>query len=97
MTKAMGEDEIPPKLTKTVGSFLAEPLADIINFCFSISTFADLTQRASVTPTDKGGNDKHIYSNYRPVSVLNSFYQLLKHANEFLQTFIGAYRKLYCS
>ena len=38
MTKAMGEDEIPPKLTKTAGSFLSEPLTDIINFCFSTST-----------------------------------------------------------
>ena len=77
MTKAMGEDEIPPKLTKTASSFLAEPLTDIINFCFSTSTFPDLTKRASVTPTDKGGNDKHIYSKYRPVGVLNSFSKII--------------------
>ena len=40
------------------------------------------------------GDDKHIYTNYRPVSVLNTFskiielaifYQLTKHTNHFYQ------------
>ena len=102
----MGEDQIPLKLIKTAGSFLVKPLTDIINSCFSTSTFPDLAKRVSVTPTDEGGSDKHIYTNYRPVSVLNTFSkiiessifdQLTKHANEFLQIFVGAYRKLYSS
>ena len=44
----MGEDQIPPKLIKTGGSFLVEPLTDIINSCF----FPDLAKKASVTSTD---------------------------------------------
>ena len=56
---------------------------------------------ASVTPIDKGGTDRHICTNYRPVSVLKNFQkrtessifdQLTKHVNEFLQTFVGAYK-----
>ena len=94
----------PPTLIKTASNFLVEPLTDIINSCFSISTFADLAKRASVTPIDKGGTDKHTYTNYRPVSVLNTFSeiiqslifdQLTKYSNEFLQIFVGPYRKLY--
>ena len=102
----MGKDQIPPKLIKTVGYFFVEPLTDIINSCFSTSTFPGLEKTASVTPIDKGGTDKYIYTNYRPVSVLNTFLkiiessifdQLTKHANEFLQIFVGAYRKQYSS
>ena len=106
INKAVGEDQTPPNLIKVAGNFLVEPLTDIINSCFRTSTFPDLAKRASVTPIDKGGTDKHIYTNYRPVSVLNTFSkiiessifdQLTKHANEFLQIFVGAYRKLYSS
>ena len=57
----MGEDQIPPNLIKTAATFLVEPLTDIINSCFSTSTFPDLANRASVTPIDKGGTDIHIY------------------------------------
>ena len=66
INKAMGEDQIPPKLIKTAGNFLVEPLTDIINFGFSTGTFPDLAKEASVTPIDKGGTDKHIYTNCRP-------------------------------
>ena len=64
-----------------------------MNSCFRTSTLPDLAKRASVTPIDKGGTDKHNYTNYRPVNVLNTFSkiiessvfdQLTKHANEFL-------------
>ena len=93
INKAMGEDQIPPKLIKTAGSFLAESLTDS---CFSASTFPVLVKRVLVTPIDKGDTYKHIYTNYRLASVLNSFLkiiesfkcdQLAKYANEFLQTF----------
>ena len=70
----MGVDQMSPKLIKTADNFLVDPLTDI-NPCFSTSTFPDLAKRASVTPIDKGGTDKHIYTNYRPVSVLTSFFE----------------------
>ena len=91
MNKAVGEDQTPPTLVKVAGKFLVEPLTDIINCCFSRSTFPDLANTASVTPIHKGGIDKHVYTNYRPVSVLYTFLktidssvfdQLTKHANE---------------
>ena len=106
LNKSMGEDQIPSKLIKTAGNFLVELLTDIINIGFSTSTFPDLPKRASVTPFDKGGIDKHIYTNCRPVIVFNAFSeiiessifdQLTKHTKEFLQTFVGGYRKLYSS
>ena len=100
----MGEYQIPPKLIKTVGNFLVEPLTNIINSYFSTSTFPNRTNRASVTPIAKVGTDNHNYRNYRPASVLNTFLKIFdqltevtKHANEFLQIFVGAYRKLYSS
>ena len=85
-------------------NLLSEPITDIINTAIDTNTFPDRAKRASATPNDKGGNDKHIYTNYRPVSVLNTFSkiielaifdQLTKHANHFLSIFISAYRKMY--
>ena len=51
ISKAIGEDQIPPKLIKTAGNFLVEPFTNI--------TY--LAKRASVTPIDKGGTDKHLH------------------------------------
>ena len=79
INKDMGEDQIPPNLIKTAGNFLVEPLTDIINSCFSTSIFPELAKRASVTPIDKGGTDKHIYTNYRPVSVFNTFSKIIEY------------------
>ena len=104
MDKASGEDKIPPRLVKMASNFLSEPIANIINTAIDTNIFPDRAKRASVTPTDKGGNDKHIYTNYRPVSVLNTFSkiielaifdQLTKHTNHFLSIFVSAYRKMY--
>ena len=44
----MGEDQIPSKLIKTAGGFLVEPLTDIINSCFSTSTFPDLEKETQL-------------------------------------------------
>ena len=74
----MGEDQIRPKLIKTAGSFLVEPLTDITNSYFNKSTFPDPAKRASLTPIDQGGTDKHTYTNYRPVSVLNTFSKIIE-------------------
>ena len=72
----MGEDQIPSKLIKTAGNFFVEPLTDIINCCFSTSTFPDLAKKASVIPIGKGDTDKHIYTNYKPVSALNTSFPI---------------------
>ena len=104
MDKASDEDKTPRRLVKMVSNFLSEPITDIINIAIDTNTFPDRAKRASVTPIDKGVNNKHIYTNYRPVSVLNTFSriieltifdQLTKHANHFLSIFASAYRKMY--
>ena len=73
----MGEGQIPPKLIKTAGTFLVEPVTDIINSFFCTSTFPELAKRDSVTLIDKGGTDKKTYTNYRSVSILNTCAVLL--------------------
>ena len=69
ISKAMGEDQMSPKLVKIAGEFLVEPFTDIINSCFNSITFPNLVKSGSVTPIVKGGTDKHIFTNYRPTSV----------------------------
>ena len=92
---------LPPKLMKTAGNFLVEPVTDIINSCFSTNTFPDLAKELhSHQLTRLLLIDTNTYRNYRPVSVLSifskireslTFDQLTKHAHEFLQIFVGAY------
>ena len=103
MYKASGEDKIPPRLVKMASNFLSEPITDIINIAIDTNNFSDREKRASVTPIDKDGNDKHICNNYRLVRVLNTFskiielaifHQLIKHANHFLSIFLSVYRKM---
>ena len=65
----MGCDLVPPKLVKVAADQLAEPLMCIINSGITQSIFPNKAKRGSFTPIDKGRNDKHIFSNYIPVSV----------------------------
>ena len=102
--KSTGEDQIPPKLIKLSSEYLSKPLTDAINSSIRSSTFPDNGKRASVTPLDKGGPDKTIITNYRPISVLNTFSkfyenviknQLTSFINKRISVFISAYRKSY--
>ena len=78
-------------------NFLSEPITNIINTAIDTNTLLDRAKRAS------SGNGRHIYTNYRPVSVINTsakiielaiFDQLTKHANHFLSIFVSAYREM---
>ena len=100
----MGRDLIPPKFVKVTADQLAEPPTCISNSAITQSIFPNKAKEASITPVDKAENDKHTFSNYRPVSVLNTFSKniylsILHHviicATEFLSVFMGAYRKHY--
>ena len=102
--KSTGEDQIPPKLIKLSSEYLSKPLTDAINSSIRSSTFPENGKRASVTPLDKGGPDKTIITNYRPISVLNTFSkfyenviknQLTSFINKRISVFISAYRKSY--
>ena len=72
MDKASGEHNIPPRLAKIASNFLSESISDIINAAINTNTFPDRAKRALVTTVDKGGNDKHVYTNFRPVSLSNT-------------------------
>ena len=74
--KATGTDKIPPKLVKTSAEVLFRPLADAINNNISKGVFLDNAKIASVSPNDKQSDDKNKLSNFRPVSVLNTFYEV---------------------
>ena len=58
-------------------NFLSEPVTDIIKTAIDTNTFPDRAKQTSVTPIGKGGNDKHIYTNYRPASILKISFQKL--------------------
>ena len=63
----MGCDLIYIELVKIAENQLAESHTCIINSVTTQSVFANKAKEASVTPVDKGGNDKHTFSKYRPV------------------------------
>ena len=71
--KATGTDKIPPKLVKISAEVLSQPLANAINNSISKGVFPDNAKIASVSPIDKQSDDKNKVSNFRPVSVLNTF------------------------
>jgi hypothetical protein len=52
--------------------YIAEPLSHLINKSFLTGSFPDCLKIAKVCPIFKSG-DKHLFSNYRPISILPSF------------------------
>ena len=71
--KTVGIDTIPTKLIKTASNFLAPMFTTAINFNIESSVFPDNTKVTTVVPLDKGKPDKNNISNFRPVSLLNTF------------------------
>ena len=71
--KAVGIDTIPPKLIKMASDFLAPILTTAINSSIENSVFPENAKVATVVPLDKGKPDKNYISNFRPVSLLNTF------------------------
>ena len=68
--KAAGIDTIPPK---RAADFLTQLLTVTINKGTEENIFPDSAKIASVIPLDKGKPNKNEISNYKPVSVLNTF------------------------
>ena len=98
--KASGTDKIPTKLVKLASDILAEQMPIAINNSISTSTFFNNAKIASVVPIDKKTDDKYVISNFRPVSISNSFSKiyenviknkLLKSMKVLLSPFISAY------
>ena len=83
---------------------LSTPLSIAINNSLKNGVFPDDAKIASVIPLDKGKPNKNEISNFRPVSILNTFSkiyekvikdQLVSGLDKYLSPFISAYRKGY--
>ena len=70
--KAVGIDSIPIKLVKLAAEPLSQPVTEAINMCIKQNNFPNNAKVASVVTLDKGKSNKYI-SNFRTVSVLNTF------------------------
>ena len=64
-----GLTSIPTKIFKTVATYLAQPVANLINMSFSCGVFPDVLKHAIVIPVFKSGSDREL-GNYRPISIL---------------------------
>ena len=102
--KATGMDKIPPKLVKISAEVLSQPLADAITNSISKGIFPDNAKIASVSPIDKQFDDKNKVSNFRPVSVLNTFSKIYESViknqlnsvlNNIFSPYLAAYRESY--
>ncbi len=69
VNKAIGPDEISPRVLKHCAAELAPSLAVLFNLSMRSGTLPDLWKRANVTPVFKKG-DKSDVANYRPISLL---------------------------
>ena len=102
--KATDFDKIPPKLVKLSAEKLSTPLSIAINSSLKYGVFPDDAKITSVIPPDKGKPNKNEISNFRSVSILNTFSkiyekvvkdQLVSGLDKYLSSFISAYRKGY--
>ena len=78
--KVVGIDTISPKLIKMASDFLAPILTTAINSSIENSVFPENAKVATVVPLDKGKPDKNDISNFRPVSLLNTFSKFCERA-----------------
>ena len=64
-----GIDQIPAKFIKPVASYLASPLAHIINLCIETSSFPNVWKTARISPIPKIDHPKS-EDDFRPISIL---------------------------
>ena len=75
--KAIGQDKIPPALIRVAAEPL-RPLSIAINNSLKYNNFPSNAKVACVKSLDKKTEEKHCISNFRPVSILNTFKNLRK-------------------
>ena len=102
--KAVGIDTIPPNLIKIASNYLAPILTTAISSSIENSVPPANAKVATVVPLDKGKPDKNDISNFRPVSLLNTFSkfyeivikdQLVLSMENYFSPMVSAYRKNY--
>ena len=83
---------------------LSQPVTEAINICIKQNNFPNNAKVASAIPLDKGKSNKYDSSNFRPVSVLNTFSKICEQVikeqtilgiEKFLSPKISAHRKSY--
>ncbi len=75
--KSAGADDVSPTIVKRVISLISKPLAHIFNLSLSTGVFPSALKVAKVIPVFKK-DDPHIFSNYRPISLLPCFSKILE-------------------
>jgi hypothetical protein len=76
-SESSGVDEVTITVIKSVIRYIAEPLSLIFNQCLCEGTFPEKMKTAKVCPVYKSGS-KNEFTNYRPISILNSFSKILE-------------------
>ena len=75
-------------ILKKITNFIVDPFLHVCNISFSKGVFPDALKIARIIPLFKSG-DKHVFTNYRPVSLLPQFSKILeKIFNNRLDSFI---------
>ena len=69
VNKAVGPDNISPRLLHSCADELANPLTSLFNHCFRTSTWPKTWKTSNVVPVHKKGGKSEV-KNYRPVSLL---------------------------
>ena len=72
MNKAIGQDNIPAFFIKTANLVIAPYLLILYDYAFP-----DILKITKVIPIHKNGN-KNDPNNYRPISILSTFFKFLK-------------------
>lgn len=72
-----GLDGIPMSVIKFATDFISAPLSNLINYSITNGKFPDLLKQAKVIPIFKVGDSQQV-TNYRPISILNSFSKIFE-------------------
>lgn len=75
--KSTDWNEIDMSLVKNIIEYVGKPLTHICNQSLQAGIFPSKLKTAKVIPIYKAG-DKHVFSNYRPVSLLSQFSKILE-------------------
>ena len=90
-----GADNISSKLLKKILPIIIIPLCHLFNLSLQTGYIPDQLKIAKVIPVYKS-SDKHMFTNYRPISLLSSFSKLLeKLVARQMFAFLNKYKLLY--
>jgi len=81
-----GYDEISSRILKSSAPYVLSPLTFILNKTLSTGVFPERLKFSEVKPLYKKG-DSSVFSNYRPISILTSFFKIVEKI---------IYKRLYC-